>query len=452
MREFHAIEIYTDDGNGDLIPYTNADVGAVDGVFAYISGRPGLDGSRAVAGDTTRTVWYQNFLTLEGSRISVSRVADMLEAGGMASTSPPSFAIRNAGGLRDTLRAAGIFLERCRVVYYFVRSADLETFTFYKRGTWVIDEMPHGSKDLAFRCVDNSKDLFGNLPATPTYSVFGYDEKNIDGKKFVPIALGRVAKSPLVSVSKNFERVQLGYDGSMEKVYTIPAEDYNIDAWQAGHSYSVGDRVLPASPDGFFYVATTSGTSGGSAPTFPQSDGATIADGGVTWLTSCNRTLTLKTTALSFLENDTRLVGKYLVVVHGTRQSKKILANQASDPATGHTVVTIQGFLEGEPEDWSFSSVSTSIWLYEVASFESGCLQQGDFRIQKATGNPVARLFQFGFEIIHRCFRDSNPGINGKRRAHGISWIQHLIQVGRRRRQPACLCEYSPEGIPASIL
>jgi hypothetical protein len=49
---------------------------------------------------------------------------------------------------------------------------------------------------------------------------------------------------------------------------------------------SVGDTILPATPNGRIYRCTTAGTCGAAAPTWPTTDDATVADGTAVW-TEC---------------------------------------------------------------------------------------------------------------------------------------------------------------------
>jgi hypothetical protein len=53
-------------------------------------------------------------------------------------------------------------------------------------------------------------------------------------------------------------------------------------AWSGSSAYSLGDVVVPTSPNGHSYRVVTAGTSGGSEPTWPTG-GSSVSDGGVVW-------------------------------------------------------------------------------------------------------------------------------------------------------------------------
>ena len=53
--------------------------------------------------------------------------------------------------------------------------------------------------------------------------------------------------------------------------------------WSSSTAFVVGQRVNPTTYNGFTYECVTSGTTGGSQPTWPTTINSTVADGGVTW-------------------------------------------------------------------------------------------------------------------------------------------------------------------------
>ena len=54
-------------------------------------------------------------------------------------------------------------------------------------------------------------------------------------------------------------------------------------AWAASTAYALGDIVVPAALNGYWYECTTAGTSGAAAPTWPTTAGGTVDDNTATW-------------------------------------------------------------------------------------------------------------------------------------------------------------------------
>lgn len=67
----------------------------------------------------------------------------------------------------------------------------------------------------------------------------------------------------------------------------LPPNEYGNDTWpvwSAGETVAAGAFRSPPAGNGHYYEAQNTGTTGGSPPAFPTSDGATVADGGVSWV------------------------------------------------------------------------------------------------------------------------------------------------------------------------
>lgn len=79
-----------------------------------------------------------------------------------------------------------------------------------------------------------------------------------------------------------------GMTGNVEPSWTGNIGDQiteqpDYPAWAASTAYDVGDKIMPSTSNGFFYECATAGTSGETEPTWPTSNGETIADGTVEW-------------------------------------------------------------------------------------------------------------------------------------------------------------------------
>jgi hypothetical protein len=62
-------------------------------------------------------------------------------------------------------------------------------------------------------------------------------------------------------------------------------------SWSDNAAFSVGQTVLPTSPNavGFYFTCSAPGTTGATEPTWPQAVGTTVVDGSVTW--TCTATI-----------------------------------------------------------------------------------------------------------------------------------------------------------------
>lgn len=78
-------------------------------------------------------------------------------------------------------------------------------------------------------------------------------------------------------------------------------------------AYSVGQIATPG--NGHWYMVTTAGTTGGSAPTWPTTDGGTVSDGTATWteMGRGNTLWQLKATLPDWDATGGSLAGKYIV-------------------------------------------------------------------------------------------------------------------------------------------
>ena len=85
-----------------------------------------------------------------------------------------------------------------------------------------------------------------------------------------------------IGVSK--EEFPISWDGSAAAFTEIHNGHAN---WAAGTAYALGATVkaVSSATKERYFVCTSAGTSGGSEPTFPSAEGATVVDNGATWTT-----------------------------------------------------------------------------------------------------------------------------------------------------------------------
>jgi len=66
--------------------------------------------------------------------------------------------------------------------------------------------------------------------------------------------------------------------------WQIESVGATYSTWASTTSYSLGNRQIPTSGNGYYYEVTIAGTSSGTQPTWPTTLGGTVVDGSVTWV------------------------------------------------------------------------------------------------------------------------------------------------------------------------
>lgn len=317
---YHAIEVITDDGTGTPVTYTNTAIGLpAGGHFYFITDRPGLDGGNTIAGDTEQDTWYEGLLSGDGRSYSITHGADFSVAGCMEQVSVFRFKLKNTAGLWSTLKTNGVNLGRCKVKYYKVRTTDGITFTFTQEWQGVVDETNFDELEFRVNCVSTAKDIFKSLPTVATDSTsFPNAGENANGK-FLPIAMGRMAYSPLLNVEE--------VNGAIDLAYVSP-NTYKTAAIQA-------------------YTAST-------------------------------RSVVIRTPGIAFQTNDPRLVGNWLCVIKGgLEQSRKIVSNtKMGEFFSSATVLKIEDALDetsGQVNNslWASGTTNKKTWWVQVLKLQS---------------------------------------------------------------------------------
>lgn len=70
---------------------------------------------------------------------------------------------------------------------------------------------------------------------------------------------------------------------NVQKVLLIGQKLPDAAAWANGHAYAVGAIVKPGTANGHIYFCVTAGTSGGSEPTWPTTQGGEVTDNAAVW-------------------------------------------------------------------------------------------------------------------------------------------------------------------------
>lgn len=189
----YAIEIITD---------TNYDYGALalaGGVFRYITGTPGYDGSAPYPkweDDTDNThIWYEGWI-LKDSMGNPSRSVEIAETGSYGTFSGFSFSIRNDLKMWKYIRDNAIFLTNRYIKLYTVIDG-----VFYNTWVGVISNEISNDVEYEFQCIDQFKKIHKIMPPLSVFeSIYPGSIAESQGEA-IPISIGNINYAKLQTIN-----------------------------------------------------------------------------------------------------------------------------------------------------------------------------------------------------------------------------------------------------------
>ena len=130
----------------------------------------------------------------------------------------------------------------------------------------------------------------GHTFTLPTFTQFGYVVLDANGDEVIGWSaadyyLTKVSSPNVLATNLNnpdgFASPIVSQSTELAKAGTA---DGASTAWVASVVYKASTLVLPTTPNGFFFKTTIPGTSSSVEPVWPTIIGATVVDGGVTWI------------------------------------------------------------------------------------------------------------------------------------------------------------------------
>ena len=221
-------------------------------------------------------------------------------------------------------------------------------------GTWVQSEPTFEQCSAALCVLGGDADVDNFLKAT---------RSNIQDLE------AAVIEQKAKALRHEFENTFLNGDSGVDA--NQPDGIYKImkgTAWAASTAYALGAFVVPGTglENGFRYECTTTGTSGAAAPTWPTTEGATVADNTVVWTCRLGSHLGSGANGLTLsLANIDKLVdlvrgGKPDLLLMSRRSRRKIV-NLAR--ATGTNLLIGEGKLGEVIEYFNGIPVAISDWV-----------------------------------------------------------------------------------------
>lgn len=335
---FDAIEIFTNDGNGMPVAYTDGPNGFVSGVFRARTGRFTIT---VAAGDSIVTSWATAILADGG--VTGSQAGSFETVPKISTTSGFSFSLINVSDLIGTLQTAGVYLNNCVTKHYYVTSDDGSEWDFYLMQTGTIDSVSYDEGLLNIRCVPYSKSFLSKIARGKVDSARFPTSPEDSRDKVLPLVYGRSPYSPMVPVVSDTGLVATNYLSS-EYHYATACLTYTPD-------------IIPDSLHG----------------------------------------LTIKCSGMDYITDDVRIVGKYVNIIHGGVAQYRPIVRCWSD-ATGEFTVAFSEALDVSTAfvGWTIGSLLNTVWYATITGY-SASIVAADHSVYeiKSGADGVAEVFVF---------------------------------------------------------
>ena len=125
--------------------------------------------------------------------------------------------------------------------------------------------------DLTFKLYTDSG---LTTPYTGTSSLVHETDQSDNPQVIGPLYFGSTDSSAQLEATSN---------PGVDQITLTPT--VGLSAWQASTAYSLGDRVIPVTPNGYVYEITTAGTTDSGEPTWPTTLDQTVVDNTAVWNT-----------------------------------------------------------------------------------------------------------------------------------------------------------------------